>query len=195
MSWRTLPPSVYSILNSTEPLPVSLDSPEEPFFDHEYYKSFSSVLSGFGAAAKDTYGFNARPEDTERPKTPRRESAKIQTASKISGFTLTHLAHAALAMVVIAYNPPNPASSSHLELYRDVLLRVAEIAKGQYRAHKELPAGLSTMPQVDQVYASANEAYEGGTPWLLVVQDMIEWVLSMVGAQLEVEIKRAVSPV
>jgi hypothetical protein len=72
-----------------------------------------------------------------------------------------------------------------------VLLRVAEIAKGQYRAHKELPAGLSTIPQVDQVYASAND---GGTPWLLVVKDMIEWVLSMVGAQLEVEIKR-VSPV
>jgi hypothetical protein len=44
---------------------------------------------------------------------------------------------------------------SVLPLDRDVLLRVAEIAKGQYRAHKELPAGLSTMPQVGEVYASA----------------------------------------
>lgn len=204
---ENLPPSAYSILNSSEPLPVSPDSPEEPSFDHEYYKSFASVLSGFGAAAKDTYGFSARPKDTEWPKTRRaevlftkEESAAIQSASKISGYTLTHLAHAALAMVVIADNPPNPVSSSHfmnnvslanlrsrldpnhalhpgyvlgvfmtripvsaflspdgsvLPLDRDVLLRVAEIAKGQYRAHKELPAGLSTMPQVGQVYASA----------------------------------------
>ncbi|KAG2745157.1 hypothetical protein P692DRAFT_201720654 [Suillus brevipes Sb2] len=194
---ENLPPSAYSIFSSSEPLPVSPDSPEEPSFDHEYYKSFAS----------DTYGFSARPKDTEWPKTRRaevlftkEESAAIQSASKISGYTLTHLAHAALAMVVIADNPPNPVSSSHfmnnvslanlrsrldpnhalhpgyvlgvfmtripvsaflspdgsvLPLDRDVLLRVAEIAKGQYRAHKELPAGLSTMPQVGQVYASA----------------------------------------
>ncbi|KAG2742301.1 hypothetical protein P692DRAFT_20906088 [Suillus brevipes Sb2] len=71
---------------------------------------------------KDTYVFSARFKDTEWPKTRRtevlftkEESAQIQTASKISGFTLTHLAHAALAMVVIASNPPNPASSSHFE--------------------------------------------------------------------------------
>jgi hypothetical protein len=49
---ENLPPSTYSILNSSEPLPVSPDSPDEPSFDHEYYKSFASVLSGFGAAAK-----------------------------------------------------------------------------------------------------------------------------------------------
>jgi hypothetical protein len=49
---ENLPSSAYNILNSNEPLPVSPDSPEEPSFDHEYYKSFASVLSGFGAAAK-----------------------------------------------------------------------------------------------------------------------------------------------
>jgi hypothetical protein len=57
IEWRNElenPPSV-SLLNSTEPLPVSPDSPEKPFFDHEYNKSFSSVLSGFGAAAKVLY--------------------------------------------------------------------------------------------------------------------------------------------
>ncbi|KAG2747223.1 hypothetical protein P692DRAFT_20954547, partial [Suillus brevipes Sb2] len=117
---ENLPSSAYSILNSNEPLPVSPDSPEEPSFDHEYYKSFVSVLSGFGAAAKDTYGFSTRPKDTEWPKTRRaeavftmEESAAIQSASKISGYTLTHLAHAALAMVIIADNPPNQSSSPH----------------------------------------------------------------------------------
>lgn len=204
---ENLPPAAYNILNSNEPVPISPDSPEEPSFDHDYYKSCASVLSGFGAAAKDTYGFSARPKDTEWPRTRRaevlftkEESEKILTASKISGLTLTHLAHAALAMVVIADNPPNSASSSHylnnvclanfrsrldpkhalhpgyvlgvlmtripvsaflspdgsvLPLDKDTLLRVAEIAKGQYRAHKELPAGLSCMPQVGELFASA----------------------------------------
>jgi hypothetical protein len=39
-------------------------------------------------------------------------------------------------------------------------------------------------------FAGPTSFNEGGTPWSVVVQDMIEWVLSMVGAQLEVEIKR-----
>jgi hypothetical protein len=47
---------------------------------------------------KDAYGFTARPKDTGWPKTrraevslTREESEGIQSASKISGFTLTHL--------------------------------------------------------------------------------------------------------
>jgi hypothetical protein len=55
---ENLPPAAYSILNSNEPLPVSPDSPEEPSFDHEYYKTFASVLSGFGAAAKVLFIFS-----------------------------------------------------------------------------------------------------------------------------------------
>ncbi|KAG2142357.1 hypothetical protein DEU56DRAFT_855016 [Suillus clintonianus] len=202
-----LPPAAYNILNSNEPLPISPDSPEEPSFDNEYYKSFGTVLAGFGAAAKDTYGFRDRPKDTEWPTTRRaevlftkEESERIQSASKVSGFTLTHLAHAALAMVVIADNPPTSASSSHylnnvsmanfrgrldpinslhpgyilgvlmaripvsaflapdgsvFPLDKDLLLQVAAIAKEQYRAHTELPAALSCMPQVGEVFASA----------------------------------------
>lgn len=41
-----------------------------------------------------------------------------------------------------------------LPLDKNMLLRVAEIAKVQYRAHIELPAGLSSMPQVGELYAS-----------------------------------------
>ncbi|KAG2097391.1 hypothetical protein BD769DRAFT_1614434 [Suillus cothurnatus] len=204
---ENLPPAAYNILNSHEPLPISPNSPEEPSFDHEYYKSLGSVLAGFGAAAKDTYGFRARQKDAGWPKTrraevslTREESGGIQTASKISGFTLTHLAHAALAMVVIADNPPDSASSSHylnnmslanlrgrldskyslhpgyvlgvsmtripvsaflspdgsvFPLNKNILLKVADIAKEQYRAHIELPAALSCMPQVGEAFASA----------------------------------------
>ncbi|KAG2134046.1 uncharacterized protein EDB93DRAFT_1254655 [Suillus bovinus] len=204
---ENLLPAPFNILNSKEPLPVSPHSPEEPCLDSDYYKSFGRVLSAFGASMKDTYGFRARPKDTEWPKTrraevlfTREESERILAASKISGFTLTHLAHAALAMVVIADNPPNSASSSHylnnvslanfrgrldpkyalhpgyvlgvfmtripvsaflspdgnaLPLDGDMLLQVADIAKEQYRAHMELPAGLSCMPQVGEAFAMA----------------------------------------
>ncbi|KAG1730003.1 hypothetical protein EDB19DRAFT_1741850 [Suillus lakei] len=204
---ENLPPAAYTILNSNEPLPIPPDSAQEPSFDHEYYKSLGRVLTGFGAAMKDTYGFRARPKDTEWPKTrraevlfTREESGRIQTASKISGFTLTHIAHAALAMVVMADNPPNSASYSHylnnmslanfrsrldpnyslhpgyvigismtripvsvflspdgsvFPLDRDILLKVADIAKEQYRAHIDLPAGLSCMPSVGEALVSA----------------------------------------
>ncbi|KAG2105863.1 uncharacterized protein F5147DRAFT_702252 [Suillus discolor] len=118
--FKNLPPAVYNILNSKEALPIPPDSLEEPSFDHDYYKSLTAgVVSALGTT-KDTYGFSARPKDTEWPKTrraevsfTREESERILTASKISGFTITHLAHAALAMVAIADNPPNLASSSH----------------------------------------------------------------------------------
>ncbi|KAG2134036.1 uncharacterized protein EDB93DRAFT_1331335 [Suillus bovinus] len=203
-----IPPAAYNILNSKESLPISPDSLEDPCFDHDYYKSLGSVLSALGASTKDKYGFSARPKDTKWPKTcraevlfTREESERILAASKISGFTLTHLAHAALAMVVIADNPPNSLSSSHylnnpsmanfrgrldpkhalhpgyalgisiaripvsaflsadgsvLPLDRDILLRVADIAKGQYRALIELPAGLSCMPQGCEAFAMIN---------------------------------------
>ncbi|KAG2119206.1 hypothetical protein DEU56DRAFT_929802 [Suillus clintonianus] len=203
---KNLPSAAYNILNSNESLPIPPDSLEEPSFDHEYYKSLGSVLSAFGGGMKDTYGFRARPNDTQWPKTRRaevlftkEESERIQTASKIFGFTLTHLVHAALAMVVIADNPPDLASSTHylnnmslvnfrgrldsnhslhpgyvlgvsmtripvsafmshdgsvFPLDRDRLLKVADIAKEQYRAHIELSAGLSCMPAVGEVYAS-----------------------------------------
>ncbi|KAG2048192.1 hypothetical protein BDR06DRAFT_1013206 [Suillus hirtellus] len=202
---KNLPPAVYNILNSKEALPIPPDSLEEPCFDHDYYKSLAGVLSTLGASTKDTYGFSARPKDTEWPKTrraevsfTREESERILTASKISGFTITHIAHAALAMVAIADNPPNLASSSHylnspssanfrgrldpkhvlhpgyaitifitripvsaflspdgsvLPLDRDMLLQVADIAKGQYRTIIESPAGLSCMPQVVEAFA------------------------------------------
>lgn len=95
---ENLPPAAYNILNFNEPLPISPDSPEEPSFDHDYYKSFGRVLPAFGAATKDTYGFSARPKDAGWPETrraevlfTREESGGIQTASRISGFTLTHL--------------------------------------------------------------------------------------------------------
>ncbi|KIK36259.1 hypothetical protein CY34DRAFT_16503 [Suillus luteus UH-Slu-Lm8-n1] len=222
---ENLPPSAYSILNSNEPLPVSSFFTEEPSSDHEYYKSLASVLSGFSAAVKVLFilsfdgfvayyeheghiRFRTRPKDTEWPKTchdelllPLDESTAIQNAVENYGFTLTHLAHAALAMVVIFDNPPNRASSAHfmnsvslanfrsqldpnhcalhpgnvlgvfmtripasaflssdgsvLPFDRDMLLRVAEIAKGQCLAHEELPTVLSTMPQVGEVLASA----------------------------------------
>src|SRR5882757_4158200 len=87
---------------------------------------------------KDTHGFKHRPKNMEWPKTrraevlfTREESARILAEAKTSGFTLTHvgtylttsillvcqvknlLAHAALAMVVVADNPPNSESASH----------------------------------------------------------------------------------
>jgi hypothetical protein len=39
-------------------------------------------------------------------------------------------------------------------LNKNILLKVADIAKEQYRAHIELPAALSCMPQVGEAFAS-----------------------------------------
>jgi len=44
---------------------------------------------------------------------------------------------------------------SVLPLNKDVLLKVAELAKGQYQAHAELPSGLSQCAQLGELSASA----------------------------------------
>ncbi|OAX40857.1 hypothetical protein K503DRAFT_855076 [Rhizopogon vinicolor AM-OR11-026] len=126
---ENLPPAVFNILNTSEVLPIPPDSTEEPSFDNEYYKCMRSALAGLEAMNKvtiifpsaiDTHGFKDRPKNMEWPKTrraevlfTREESARILAEAKTSGFTLTHVAHAALAMVVVADNPPNSESASH----------------------------------------------------------------------------------
>jgi hypothetical protein len=45
------------------------------------------------------------------------------------------------------------AEGSSLLLERGVILKVAELAKGQYRAHVELPSGLSHLAQFGEIYA------------------------------------------
>ncbi|OJA15103.1 hypothetical protein AZE42_05575 [Rhizopogon vesiculosus] len=204
---ENLPPAVFNILNTNEVLPIPPDSAQEPSFDNEYYKCIGRVLADLDASTKDAYGFKDCRKDMEWPKTrraevlfTREESARILAAAKTSGFTLTHVAHAAMAMIVIADNPPNSESSSHylnnlslincrgrltsnwslypgyalrsasiripitafllqdgsaLPLNKEVLLKVAEIAKEQYRAYTELPSGLSQNAQIGELFASA----------------------------------------
>ncbi|OAX32736.1 hypothetical protein K503DRAFT_584758 [Rhizopogon vinicolor AM-OR11-026] len=115
---ENIPPAVFNILNADEVLPIPPDSAEEPSFYNEYYKCMGSVLAGLDAMNKDAHGLNDCRQDTEWPKTrraevlfTREESARIIAAARAFGFTLTHVAHAALAMVVIADNPPSSESS------------------------------------------------------------------------------------
>ncbi|KAG2127621.1 uncharacterized protein EDB93DRAFT_1186558 [Suillus bovinus] len=155
--------------------------------------SASDVLSAWGASTKvlfifssdlfslliidhkDKYGLALRPKDTKWPKTcraevlfTREESERILAASKISGFTLTHLGRfgsetrATSRLCSWHFHSQDSVSAflsadgSVLPLDRDILLRVADIAKGQYRALIELPAGLSCMPQGCEAFAMIN---------------------------------------
>ncbi|KAG1884382.1 hypothetical protein F4604DRAFT_1677020 [Suillus subluteus] len=172
---ENLPPAAYNILNSNELLPISPNSPEEPSFDHEYYKSLGSVLTSFSVVVKDMYGFRACLKDTEWPKThhaevllTREESGGILTALKISGFTLTYLASSSHYLNNVSLANLRGWLDSKYSLHSgyilgvsmtripvNMLLKVADIAKEQYRAHMELPAALSCMPQVGKAFASA----------------------------------------
>ncbi|KAG1861742.1 hypothetical protein DFJ58DRAFT_871684 [Suillus subalutaceus] len=145
---------------------------------NHYLTQLAKVLSDSYGASEDTYRFSARPKDTGWLKTRRaevlftmEESAGIQTALRISGFTLTHLAnfrgrldpnhalHPGYVLGVFMTRIPVSVFLSPdgtvLPLDRDMLLWVADIAKGQYQAHIELPAGLSCMLQVGEAYTSA----------------------------------------
>ncbi|KAF4604298.1 hypothetical protein EYR38_004720 [Pleurotus pulmonarius] len=146
LSWGSeaanLPADVFHILHPSVPRPISPNSAEEPSFTHPCYASSRSVLQGIMEVMNAPYGFKPRPSDPGWPVPARAklqlsnaESTRLLAAIKppvgsLNGkkYTLTHLAHAALAMTAVADNPPSVASASlwlgnlHLRNCRELLV-------------------------------------------------------------------------
>ncbi|KAF7441234.1 hypothetical protein PC9H_001583 [Pleurotus ostreatus] len=137
-----LAPAVYNVLLPSVPRAIPPNSSEEPSFAHPYYGTMGAVLQSIGEAMKIPYGFKPRPSDSGWPSPGREvlffsasESAQLLASLKPSGkadvskaYTLTHLAHAALAMTVMADNPPTADAAGlvlgnlHLRNCREFLI-------------------------------------------------------------------------
>ncbi|KAJ8495122.1 hypothetical protein ONZ45_g13002 [Pleurotus djamor] len=121
-----LAPAVFNILLPSVPQPILPGAPEEPSFSHPYYGTLGAILQILGEGMNSPYGFKPRNPDPGMPTHSREEvvftadeSAKILAALKLKGssdatkaYTVSHLAHAALAMTTIADNPPSAEAAS-----------------------------------------------------------------------------------
>ncbi|PBK74299.1 hypothetical protein ARMSODRAFT_583137 [Armillaria solidipes] len=118
-------PAAMNVLASHEPQPIHTSSGEAPTANHPYYESFLKAMEAMGATFPNPnlWGFRHREADPGWPVCAREEVTLSKTESdavmdtlkklkKDHAFTLTHLVHAALAMVVINDNPPTPDQSS-----------------------------------------------------------------------------------
>ncbi|KAJ8514919.1 hypothetical protein ONZ45_g7613 [Pleurotus djamor] len=114
-------------LLATSPSPLLLPwGSEEPSFAHPYYGTLGAILQILGEGMNNPYGFKPRTSDPGLPTHAREEivftvdeSSRILNALKLKGasdnakaYTVSHLAHAALAMATIADNPPSAEASS-----------------------------------------------------------------------------------
>ncbi|KAK0195636.1 hypothetical protein F5146DRAFT_297566 [Armillaria mellea] len=118
-------PAAMNVLAPHEPRPIPPSSGETPTANHPYYESLLKAMEGLSATYPNPnlWGFKHREADPGWPVCAREEVTLSNTESdavmdalkklkKDHAFTLTHLVHAALAMVVINDNPPTPEQSS-----------------------------------------------------------------------------------
>ncbi|KAJ8514920.1 hypothetical protein ONZ45_g7610 [Pleurotus djamor] len=139
---ENLTPAVFNVLSPSVPRPISPVSSEEPSPDHPYYASVLSFMVSLGQTLENPYGFRPKRGD---PGTPSpgyatvpftiEESARLLSGLKRKqghatgqGYTVSHLAHAALAMTTVADNPPTSEASTqylnnlHLRDCRNLLV-------------------------------------------------------------------------
>ncbi|KAG7449621.1 uncharacterized protein BT62DRAFT_991782 [Guyanagaster necrorhizus] len=129
LSWGkevdNLLPAALNVLASHEPQPIPTSSGETPTTNHPYYESLLKAMEALRATFPNPnlWGFRHREADPGWPICAREEVTLCRTESdavmdalkklkKDHAFTLTHLVHAALSMVVINDNPPTPDQSS-----------------------------------------------------------------------------------
>ncbi|KAJ6577965.1 hypothetical protein B0H19DRAFT_1062528 [Mycena capillaripes] len=116
LPWGTevenLTPAIFNVLGSSEPIPIHPSSDEEPTFSHPVYSTLGAEMQTIGESLKNQYGFNPRDADPGWTNAQRvevvfssKESEALLAYMKREPYTLTVLAHAALAMVVIFFNP------------------------------------------------------------------------------------------
>ncbi|KAJ7319131.1 hypothetical protein DFH08DRAFT_971018 [Mycena albidolilacea] len=115
-----LTPAIFNILGPAEPVPIPPSSNEQPTFAHPLYGTLGAEMQNIGESMQNQYGFKTREADKGWPKAGRvelvfskDESKELLAYMKDQPYTLTVLAHAALAMVVMFSNPASPETAKH----------------------------------------------------------------------------------
>ncbi|KAJ7887519.1 hypothetical protein B0H14DRAFT_2695120 [Mycena olivaceomarginata] len=98
---KNLTPAIFNVLGSSEPIPIHPSSDEEPTFAHPLYATLGGELQTIGESLKNQHGFKPR-DRTELIFSPE-ESKSLLGHMKQEPYTLTVLAHAALAMVTYLF--------------------------------------------------------------------------------------------
>ncbi|KAJ6465895.1 hypothetical protein C8R47DRAFT_1154402 [Mycena vitilis] len=147
-----LTPAMFLVLKPSESLPIPTNSPEKPDPNkHPVYRTLASEMKAIFESTQNQYGF--KPRDADRGWVDarraelvlsRKESDALLAYVKKEPYTLTELAHAALAMVVMLENPPSKdAANCSLNNYcmfdgRSRCLRDPHAGKG-YPGYALLP--------------------------------------------------------
>ncbi|KAJ7301417.1 hypothetical protein DFH08DRAFT_993730 [Mycena albidolilacea] len=113
-----LTPAKFNILGPAEPVPIPPSPNEQPTFAHPVYGTLGAEMQNIGESMQ--YGFKTREADKGWPKVghvelvfSKDESKELLAYMKGQPYTLTVLAHAALAMVVMFSNPASPEAAKH----------------------------------------------------------------------------------
>ncbi|KAJ6469456.1 hypothetical protein C8R45DRAFT_937855 [Mycena sanguinolenta] len=109
-----LTPAMFNVLESSEPIPIHPSSDEVPTLAHPLYGTLGAEMQAIGQSLQNQYGFKPRAVDPgwassqrlELTFTPK-ESDTLLAHMKTEPYTLTVLAHAALSMVAVFFNPPS----------------------------------------------------------------------------------------
>ncbi|KAJ7661622.1 hypothetical protein DFH06DRAFT_1089172 [Mycena polygramma] len=147
-----LTPAMFLVLKSSEALPIPTNSPEKPDPNkHPVYRTLANEMKAIFESTQNQYGFKPRDADpgwvgARRAELvlSRKESDALLAYVKKEPYTLTELAHAALAMVVMLENSPSKdAANCSLNNYcmfdgRSRCLRAPHAGKG-YPGYALLP--------------------------------------------------------
>ncbi|KAJ7621289.1 hypothetical protein FB45DRAFT_1092915 [Roridomyces roridus] len=116
-----LTPALWSVLHPSEPLLIKPDSSEEPSFSHAMYAALGEEMQRAGRFTQNAYGF--RPREGDKSPWPayrhtdlvfsEEESEKLLRSMKSQPYTMTVLAHAALVMVTMFFNPASSQFAEH----------------------------------------------------------------------------------
>ncbi|KAJ7621281.1 hypothetical protein FB45DRAFT_928857 [Roridomyces roridus] len=118
---QRLAPALFTVLNADEPLLIKPGSNEEPSFAHPAYGTLGAAMQSIVQSMQNAYGFKHKEGD--KSPWPAYHRAELvfgeQESKSLLGYlqdqpyTMAVLAHAALAMVVVHFNPPSVESAGH----------------------------------------------------------------------------------
>ncbi|KAJ7638213.1 hypothetical protein FB45DRAFT_902275 [Roridomyces roridus] len=135
---ENLTPAVFNVLAPSEPVPIPSSSAEEPSVIHPLYATLLGEMAVLGKSLEDQHGFKPRGGDPGWPNAQRlqllfssSESDRVFECMKEQPYTLTILAHAALAMTQVFFNPVS-TETEHLYMNNFVMRDIRSRLKAPY---------------------------------------------------------------